>query len=509
MMHHGYAQECLAPVVPQTEVGFVSRNASCSGNTVETSLTHALQLGIYCKDPTQGSEEFVFYQDLFIDCLDETADFGFMDVNGVSDGSTEVYRYTCSKSVTFPAGSTSGQVQTIPFVGIATDLYWSTNPDPDCYQNGTMTAPTASTPTAPVPLPTLAPTPPDITVTLSPLTPVPAAVLPPSLAPVPTTPSGLLTSSPALVPASVPVALPTARDVSPSSDSGFPVGAAVGATAGVLVVAGVVAFLVLRQKSKGSSTDNAAGDKPPVTVNPAPPAHGGATTGHDYAETEGDVGHHSGASGTSYNSNSATNTFRQEETEVDLGHQQPPMPVYGAPPAQMYQQPQPPPPPQQQYPPSQQYLQPQPHAYVPQPVQPLQTHPYAATPQPMAHPYTQQHGEEEQYVGSGTSAHSAPHASSTRGHTASSQTTATHQHKGQAVQPNTRPVEFKDQARSVVYDVPMTDVQPIMAEAVATPYHPPSPNQQHVMDSSLVSSGTTATGRSNRSDPDGRRQLDP
>jgi hypothetical protein len=127
------------------------------------------------------------------------------------------------------------------------------------------------------------------------------------------------------------------------------------------------------------------------------------------------------------------------------------------------------------------------------------SHPYAEQQQQPPYYGTDDHHLSGSGVGGGSvaSGHSAPHASTTS------------QHSSRTAQTNTRPVEFKDQARSVVYEVPMTDVQPVVAEAVAMPFNPPPPYQQQVMDSSLMSSGTTGTGSSNRSDPDGRRSIDP
>jgi hypothetical protein len=533
----------------------VSRDASCNSNAVETSVSHALQLGIHCDSTTRG--EFVFYGDLFIDCVDETAEFDFMDGTGASDDITD-FRYTCSRSVTFPAASMTSQTQIIPFLGISTDLYWALNPDEACYQIGdTEAAPSAPVPTPPAAspsslrAPTLSPTatksvlitPRPTTVNTVVVTPVPvelltsSPILAPQAVPLPS-PGSVLTSSPALAPVaappggtaptviSPPIALPTYRGFAPttSSGSGSAVGVAVGASVVVLVVlvmAGVIVFLCLRRKSDGSLAASSTGDKQPITVNAAPPAHGGAAD-NDYTETEGDMGHHSGASGPTYYSNSAANTSQQEEAEIDLGHQQPHVAVYGEQP--VYHQP---PQQQQQYSNNQQYMQaqqPHPHAVPPQPMvhayAPQDQHPSHSTFR-SSHPYAQQqqpyHGEDDHHLSGGggggggvsvASGHSAPHASTASAHTAASSPTTTSQHSGRTAQTNTRPVEFKDQARSVVYEVPMTDVQPVVAEAVAMPFNPPT-YQQQVMDSSLMSSGTTGTGGSNRSDPDGRRSVDP
>jgi hypothetical protein len=544
-----FVQECFGPAVPETGFGFVSRDASCNSNTVETSVSHALQLGIHCDSTTQG--EFVFYGDLFVDCVDETAEFDFMDGTGATEGITE-FRYTCSKSVTFPAASTSSQTQIIPFLGISTDLYWARNPDEACYQIGdTEPAPSAPVPTPPAAspsslrAPTLSPTatksvlvtPSPTTVNTVVVTPVPvelltsSPILAPQAVPLPS-PGSVLTLSPALAPVAAPLGGTAPTVISPPvtvptdrgflSDSGSAVGVAVGASVAVLVVlvmAGVIVFWCLRRKSDGSSAASSTGDKQPITVNAAPPAHGGATD-HDYTEPEGDMGHHSGASGPTYYSNSAANTSQQEEAEIDLGHQQPPVAVYGEQP--VYHQP---PQQQQQYSNNQQYMQAQqPHPYA-VPLQPM-VHAYAPQdPHPShstfrsSHPYAQQqqpyYGEDDHHLsGSGgggvsvASGHSGPHASIASAHTAASSPTTTSQHSGRSAQTNTRPVEFKDQARSVVYEVPMTDVQPVVAEAVAMPFNPPT-YQQQVMDSSLMSSGTTGTGGSNRSDPDGRRSVDP
>jgi hypothetical protein len=486
-------------------------------------VSHALQLGVYCDLPTQG--ETVTYGDIFIDCDDEPAMFGYMDSNGDTEGTTGL-RYTCSRSVTFPAGSTSSQTQIIPYVGIMTDLYWSLGEETTCFQtrstetmpSAPATAlPTGSTPST-VPAPTLSSTTtvsmldtprPSAVVLVTPrpsanvaVTPAPMEILPssPILAPLALGPAPItiVALSPAIVPTEAgpaPFTLPTVREIAPTSDSGF-VGGAVGATAGVLVVAGVAIFLFLRRKSEGSSTDTNAGIKPPISVNATPPTQGGAS-GQEYSETEVDVEFHSGASGPQYYSSSATYTSGQQEAEIDLGH-----PQHRPMPAQTYHQP---PLMQKEHTQTHPYMQPQ-HTYVPQHVPP--PHPYAAPPQSMVQ---QQYQSAD--LGGGTASfeydHMAAHPSTTSDHTTPSHPSTTNQHPGHAVQSNTRPVEFKDQARSVMYKVPMTDVQPIIAEAVATPYHPPPPHQPHVMDSSLMSSGTAGTGGSNRSDPDGRRSVDP
>jgi hypothetical protein len=502
-----------------------TRDASCSGNTQVTSVSDALQLGIYCDSPTQ-----VFYGDLFIDCGPEPVHFDFMDGTGATDGITD-FRYTCSESVTFPVGSTSSDKQLIPIVGIGTDFSWSSDPDEACYQ----TTDAVAVPSAPVPTPpaaspssvlsqTLSPTatrsvltttsPTDLTTdsptvlatdsptilatnsptvlaTNSPtvlitMTPVPverltsSPIMPPQLAPV---------ATPGAVPGGgTAPALPTVREITPStaSDSGVSVGtvvgAAAGATVGVLVVAGVIVILFLRRKSDMSSTATTPWGKPPTPINAASFA-GGGSTGHDYTETEGDMDHRSGATGPTYHSNSAAH---REEAEVDLGHQrQAPMAVYGGQSPQMYHQL---PPQQQQYHGDQQYHQQQ-HPYAHQP------QPYTGQSQPMTHPFVpyqpQHHGGDA--------------------HTAGVTPTPTAQHFGRVVPTNAPPVDFKDQARSASYEVPITDVQPIMAEAVATPYQPapqPPPDQQPVIDSSLMSSGTAGTGGSNRSDPDGHHLVE-
>jgi hypothetical protein len=477
-------------------VGFVSQQASCDQNVAETTVSHALQLGVYCDLPTQG--ETVVYTDVFIDCDDEPAMFGFMNSNGDTEG-TMGLRYTCSRSVTFPAESTSSQTQIIPYVGIITDLYWSLGFETTCFQTRSTsrmpsapvpTLPASSTPTT-VPAPTLSPT-----ATVSMLdTPRPSAIVVVTPAPVEilTTFPILATWAPVPPPTTIitlapietspaPIASPTVRKISPSSD--FPVGGAVGATAGVVVVAGVAIFLFLRRKSQGSSADTNAGSKPPISVNAASPAHRGASA-QEYSETEVDVEYHSGASSSPYYSSSGAYTSSQQEVETDLGH-----PQYRPMPAQMYHQPSSQ---QQQYPPTHPYMQP-PHAYVPQ--DSLLPHPYAAPPQPMVQQQQQQYQDTDlnSETASFESDHLALHPSTASDSTMPSHSSITNQHAGHVVQPNIRPVEFKDQSRSDVYNVPMTDVQPIVAEVVATPYHPPPLQQKHVMDFRLMSSGTAGTG---------------
>jgi hypothetical protein len=104
-------------------------------------------------------------------------------------------------------------------------------------------------------------------------------------------------------------------------------------------MAGVIVYLCLRRKSDDSSTASSSRDKQPVTVNAAPPAHEGAMN-HDYSVTKGRMGHHSVASGPSYYGNSAANTSRQDEAEIDLGRQQPPMqPIHQQPPQRQEQYP--------------------------------------------------------------------------------------------------------------------------------------------------------------------------
>jgi hypothetical protein len=385
-----------------------------------------------------------------------------MDGTGATENVTAP-RYTCSQSVTFPAGSTSSQTQTIPPVGISTDLWWSSVPDETCYRNQTGVA-TPSTSPSRLRVPTLVPvftTPSPVTVTAIPFAqlltapptsapqPQPAAaptlgavfitprpttstvVVAPAPAPVklmtlsPITPplsstalpGAAMVSPPALAPtASIPgdIAAPdvsTVRDITSttSSDSGVSVATvagAAGATAGVLVIAGAIFFLFLWRKSNGLSASKLA-----LATNAANPEHGGVT-GHDNTETEGDNGHPGGATRPIYHSNSLS---RDDEVETDVGHQQ------------------------------QHYVR-RIHQYIQQP------HPYAAPPSPTAHQHASVHHPPRQQLG-GT------------GPT------------------NPRLVDFKDQVRNVSFDVPRTNNAPPMVEAVAVPV------------------------ASNRLDPDGRRVV--
>jgi hypothetical protein len=121
---------------------------------------------------------------------------------------------------------------------------------------------------------------------------------------------------------------------------GVAVGVAVGASVLVLVIVvmtGVIVYLCLQRKSDGSSAASNTRDKQPITVNTAPPGHGGVMS-QDYPVTEGYMGHQSGASDPTYYSNSAANTSRQDEAEIDLGRQPPPRAVYGGQPTQRQEQ---------------------------------------------------------------------------------------------------------------------------------------------------------------------------
>jgi hypothetical protein len=252
-------QVCSGPVLPETVVGFVGTEAYCDGNTLEATVSHALQLGMHCRD---SGTELVTFGDLFVDCVGTSPQFGFYDAFGSSD-SVNATRYTCQETATFAAGSTASQIQEIPNLAISTDRTWSAFPDKACYTltraDGTL-APASFATSSPSPAPAML-----SSLTISPSRSVaPQTVLPGTLAPStsPPTPRPIGASlapvnapiqSGAPVAVAAPVAAPamgTPIARSERSESSFPVGGVVGGAVAGLVLVSAIAFLACRTKAR-------------------------------------------------------------------------------------------------------------------------------------------------------------------------------------------------------------------------------------------------------------------
>jgi hypothetical protein len=100
---------------------FLPGEAFCNGNARDTAVEHALQLGVYC----DGFPLDVLFADLFMDCVGPHHESIFLNKFGINTGNAQNDRYTCLKSATFPAGSTTSQTMTIGNVSVGTDSGWN------------------------------------------------------------------------------------------------------------------------------------------------------------------------------------------------------------------------------------------------------------------------------------------------------------------------------------------------------------------------------------------------
>jgi hypothetical protein len=267
-------QDCIGPVLPQTRVRIPGSNGIlCSDTTEDTTVSHALQLGVHCRN---DDEDLVVFSDLFVDCVNESPIFGLYTEFGSNDVDIDdltQLRYTCLESVTVPMGST--RPQSIPNLAMSTDLFWSHTPDDRCY---TMTQATSNT-------------------TSDAGTLVPSASPPTVALDTPTEP----VMAPMPVPAVGPNAVaPTASQVgpataaSPNTEDEFPVGTAVGSIVAAIIVAGAIVALAIWRRS----TQPPRNGKQLAVANPSLHAE------HDHsdtAQTSADVENNDGAAQQNYN----------------------------------------------------------------------------------------------------------------------------------------------------------------------------------------------------------------
>jgi hypothetical protein len=360
-------KDCVGPVLPQTTVSIPgSDGIMCSDTTEDTTVSHALQLGVHCRN---DDEDLVVFSDLFVDCINESpifalyTEFGSNDVN-IDD--LAQLRYTCLESVSVPTGSK--QPQSIRHLAMSTDLFWSHTPDDRCY---TMTRASSNTTSdADTQVPSASPP----TVTLdTPREPV--------LAPMP-------------VPVEVPNTMvpPTASQVapvtaaSPNTEKEFPVGTAVGSIVAAIIVAGAIVALAIWWRSP----------QPPPNAKQQEVANPSLHADRDHSDTAQTSADVETNGGTRQQNNNAQQVWDHDSTD-SLSNSM----VYST------------------------YA-------VPVTV-------VASAEGNVAHAVAERH---------------FPHSSPI---------------------PTIPPVQYKDQARSVLYQVPMTNVQPmgLGAEIIATavPYH--------------------------------------
>ena len=155
-----------------SQVQFPGSAASCSGNALTSTVTHAVNLGIWCQfnsDPFQ-----FFYSDWAAECVDPDHDFD----NTVGEYGFDIARYTCRESTTFSVGSTTAQ--TIRNVSISTDDTFREDPD-GCF-----------------------------TINSAPSTPTVVVTFPPSVPPMTSDPSTAPTIVPSRIPSNIPSRIPTA-----------------------------------------------------------------------------------------------------------------------------------------------------------------------------------------------------------------------------------------------------------------------------------------------------------
>lgn len=185
--------------------------------------------------------EFVFYGDLYFECVNTSPRFGFMDEFASPNGR----RYTCMETVTFLVddGMSPEQrsTQTIPFLAISTDSDWKNTPDENCYRR----IETIRTPT-----PTLSPT----KVPISTTTPVfLSAKLPLSLSETPVQPPASKILNAPVKTSSIRSETSTARqnDHLTSASNSIERSAILAAIAGMVsgvAIAGILVYLVVRRK---------------------------------------------------------------------------------------------------------------------------------------------------------------------------------------------------------------------------------------------------------------------
>jgi hypothetical protein len=370
----------------------------CGDTTEDTTVSHALQLGVHCRNE---GEDLVVFSDLFVDCVHESPIFGLYTEFGSNDVDIDdltQLRYTCLESVSVPMGSTT-QPQSIPYLAMSTDLFWAQTPDARCY---TMTQTTSNaTSDAGIQVPSASPP----TVTLA----TPTA---PAMAPIP---------FPVVVPNAV---APTTSQVgpataaSPNAEKEFPVGTAVGSIVGAIIVAGAIVALAIWWRSPQPSLDV----KQLAVANPS--LH--ADRDHsDTAQTSADVENNDGAGHLNYNANQVRDHDSMDSLSNSMVYSTYAVPVTVVASAEVN----------------------------------------------VAHAVAERH---------------FPHLSPI---------------------PTMPPVQYKDQARSVLYQVPLTNVQPIGvgAEIIATavPYDTtvfnrndsPGTNETEASDGFVLSSTQSATDR--------------
>jgi hypothetical protein len=191
--------------LPSTTVQYPETSAYCDGNLVDTSVRHAVQLGIYCSDFDTTA---LFYNDYFLECGNISSQFDYID-----DMSGNFSRFTCYESAVFAENSNQTVVLSVPALSIGTDEEWEQSAnDLKCFDLiNTRVVPTVA-PT--IPLETIAPTS-LAPSTLAPMTLAPVTAAPnittamPSLRPVTTAP---VTAAPVMVPAPMAAApMATAR----------------------------------------------------------------------------------------------------------------------------------------------------------------------------------------------------------------------------------------------------------------------------------------------------------
>jgi hypothetical protein len=194
--------------LPSTNIEYPETSAYCEGNLVDTSVRHAVQLGIYCSDVDTTA---FFYNDYYLECGNITTQFDF-----INDLSGNYSRFTCYESTIFAENSNQSVAQSVPALSIGTDEEWEQSADDlGCFELiSTRVVPTVA-PT--VPLETVAPT------SLAPSTMAPMTVAPVSAAPIATTVAPTLrpvTAAPvtAAPVVAAPMAAVTTRSVAAAND---------------------------------------------------------------------------------------------------------------------------------------------------------------------------------------------------------------------------------------------------------------------------------------------------
>ena len=251
-------QTCTGSNLPVSQVTYPQSNASCTTNTEDVTVLHAVTLGVLCESTTT-SDQFFYYSDTVLECSEAHHNFDF---DALKYG-FEYRRIVCSELATIAVGSTTAQA--VRNVTITTDGGWLSDPT-QCYN-----------------LQPADPTSPTIPIT-NPPTSSPSTVI--SVHPSTSPSSNTLTDSPAtkipvIVTTPAPISISGAPFVSRVSNTDKSeesiVGVAIGAAVGGVAIAALIVFFALFYKRRQAAASG--------TGNKSKPSNTESNTDYDFASS--------------------------------------------------------------------------------------------------------------------------------------------------------------------------------------------------------------------------------